>query len=112
MTMGKDPIMLLEVRSYTVNEGKREAFVDWFDNKALPVMKSCGIDVLGQFTSTEDENTFVWLRSFADEADKDAKYEAFYGSDAWTNGLAAEAKELVSSIEVKVVSPTEKSAIH
>lgn len=104
--------MLLEVRSYTVKDDKREAFVDWFDNKALPVMQRCGIDVLGQFTSTEDENTFVWLRSFVDEADKEAKYAAFYGSDEWKNGLEAEAKELVESIEVKVVSPTAKSAIH
>lgn len=103
--------MLLEVRTYTLKDGKRDEFVRWFEEDALPVMRECGIDVLGQFTSTEDANTFVWLRAFADEADKDAKYEAFYGSEAWKNGLESQARSMLESLDVKVVSPTGKSAI-
>ena len=103
--------MLLEVRTYTIKDGKRDEFVDWFENDLLTPMRSCGIDVLGQFTSTEDANTFVWLRAFEDEADKDAKYAAFYGSDDWNNRLKPQAEALVESIDVKVVQPTTGSAI-
>ncbi len=103
--------MLLEVRTYTIKDGKRDEFVDWFENDLLTPMRSCGIDVLGQFTSTEDANTFVWLRAFEDEADKDAKYAAFYESDDWNNRLGPRAKELVESIDVKLVQPTTGSAI-
>ena len=103
--------MLLEVRSYTVKDGKRDEFVDWFESDLLPAMQSCGISVLGQFTSIEDASTFVWLRAFVDEADKAAKYAAFYETADWTDRMQPRARELVESIEVKIMEPTAGSAI-
>jgi hypothetical protein len=52
---------VVEVRIYTIHEGRREEFVKLYDEVLLPAQHAFGLNVLGQFTSLDDEQTFVWL---------------------------------------------------
>lgn len=104
--------MVLEVRIYKIEPGKRDAFVELYDSELLPAQRELGLDVLGQFVSVEDDETFVWLRRFENEEERQLGWERFYGSDLWKNDLGPRANALmVESDNVLLVTPTPGSAI-
>jgi hypothetical protein len=103
---------VVEVRIYTIHDGKRDEFVKLYDEVLLPAQREFGLDVLGQFVSTEDDVTFVWLRRFDSEEERRRKWDEFYGSDLWKTELGPRANPLMKdSSNVIVVEPTPGSAI-
>ena len=98
--------MLLEIRKYTIVAGRRDEFVEFFDSEVLPAMEAVGMNVVGQFTSSEDEETFWYLRSFADEAERETLSAAFYESPEWLEQLRDRALSMETDYEVDVVQPT------
>ena len=103
--------MLIEIRRYEIQPGKRDEFVAFFDREVAPLMRDAGMDIIGQFVSVEDETTFYYLRSFADEAARSAQTEAFYGSSVWLDDLADRALAMETGWKVEVVTPTAGSAL-
>ncbi len=97
--------MLLEIRKYTIKPGRRDEFVEFFDSEVLPAMQAHGLDVVGQFVSVDDEDTFWYLRRFADEADRQRKTAAFYESPVWLQVLRERALTLEAGYEVDTVVP-------
>jgi NIPSNAP len=105
-------VSVIEVRIYTIHEGKREEFVRLYDEILLPAQREFGLDVLGQFISLDDEQTFVWLRRFASQEERQRKWDEFYGSDLWKKELGPRANPLMKdSSNVIAVEPTPGSAI-
>ncbi len=103
---------VIEVRIYTIHEGKRDEFVTLYDEVLLPAQREYGLDVLGQFVSLDDDQTFVWLRRFENEEERQRKWDEFYGSDLWKNELGPRANPLMKdSSRVIAVEPTPGSAI-
>jgi hypothetical protein len=103
---------VIEVRIYTIHKGKRDEFVKLYDEVLLPAQQRFGLDVLGQFVSLEDNQTFVWLRRFENEEERRRKWDEFYGSDLWKNELGPIANPLMEdSSNVIAVEPTPGSAI-
>ncbi len=103
---------VIEVRIYTIEEGKRDEFVKLYDEVLLPAQRRFGLDVLGQFVSLDDDRTFVWLRRFDTQEERERKWDEFYGSDLWKNELGPRANPLmVDSSNVIAVEPTPGSAI-
>jgi NIPSNAP len=103
---------VIEVRIYTIHQGKRDEFVKLYDEVLLPAQREFGLDVLGQFVSVDDDQTFVWLRRFDSEEERRRKWDEFYGSDLWKNELGPRANPLMKdSSNVIAVEPTPGSAI-
>ena len=103
---------VVEVRIYTVHEGKRDEFVKLYDEVLLPAQQQFGMAVLGQFTAVDDANTFVWLRRYDSQQERQRKWDEFYGSDLWKNDLGPRANTLLKDTDhVIVVEPTPGSAI-
>lgn len=74
--------MITELRRYRIQPGRMDSWVEFFREAARrneaggsPV-EYAGID--------RESSVFVWLRSYADEADRVARKDAFYGADWWT----------------------------
>ena len=103
--------MLLEIRTYTLHPGKRPEFVDWFEDQVVPAMEASGMTIVGTFESIEDENVFVYMRSFADEKERDRLTSTFYESEAWLSDMKDRALALESEFEVRLVRSTERSAM-
>lgn len=103
--------MIIEVRTYTIKPGKRDEFVEFFHDGLMAEYAKYPITILGSFTSVDDDNTFVWLRAFEDEATREKALEQYYGSDHWNDTLKPKAQTMVESVDVKVVQPTSYSAI-
>ena len=73
--------MITELRRYRIKPDRIESWLAFFaevvhehDRHGIRV-EYAGVD--------RETGTFVWLRSFADEADRKARKDAFYGSDWW-----------------------------
>jgi hypothetical protein len=104
--------MILEVRIYRTQPGKRDEFVNLFETRTKQAQEDVGIKILGQFVSLQDPDTFVWLRAFDDQEKRKAQLQAFYGGSEWVNELESIIMPLLADYSnVHVVVPTEGSAI-
>lgn len=103
--------MLLEIRTYTLHPGKRPEFVAWFEEEVAPAMEAAGMTILGSFVAIDDENVFVYLRQFVDEAERERLTATFYSSEAWLSGMKERALALESGYDVRLAQSTPRSAM-
>lgn len=105
--------MLFELRQYTINDGYRDQFVRLMEEQIIPFQTQQGMVILGSFISEEDENTYVWIRRFASEEERERLYDAVYNTDHWRDEIAPHVSEMMSrdSISVKRLEATPRSPI-
>jgi hypothetical protein len=73
--------VITELRRYRIKPGRMNSWVTFFDEVAR-LQEEHGIRV--EYAGVEPEtNTFVWLRSFEDEADRVRRKASFYESRWW-----------------------------
>ena len=92
--------MIVEVRSYRIKPGRRAEFVNIFETRAVPALRSYGMQILGPLLDLENPNKFVWLRSFPSLDEREQMRDAFYGSELWKNELEAIAMPMLESYDV------------
>jgi hypothetical protein len=68
--------MQAQIRIYTINKGEMDAFLKHFQEETMPIHEKIGWPVIATFVN-RPQNEFIWVRTFADEADRDAKAKAF-----------------------------------
>jgi hypothetical protein len=90
---------LVEIRTYRLKPGTRAEFHAAATERALPMVRAYGMDVVTHGPVPNDENGYFLVRSFADLADLTAKQDGFYGSPAWREGPR---EALMSRIETYV----------
>ena len=74
--------MITELRRYRLRPDMVESWLAFF-RETLPHSDRHGIRV--EYAGLEaGTSTFVWLRSFVDEADRERSKTAFYGDSWWT----------------------------
>lgn len=94
--------MYAQLRIYTVNRGKMDGWVRWFNDKVMPIATQAGHHVLGPWVN-EAKTEFIWIRTYQNAEDAKAKDEAFSNSAAW-KAISGEAAEYVAKIEVTVMT--------
>jgi hypothetical protein len=73
--------MITELRRYRIKPERMESWLAFF-KEAAREHEPHGIRV--EYAGVDREtNTFVWLRSFEDEADRVARKDAYYGAAWW-----------------------------
>jgi hypothetical protein len=92
--------MIVEVRSYRIKPGKRAEFIDLFERRAIPALRSYGMKIIGPLLDVENPNKFVFLRSFPSLEARDQMKDDFYGSDLWKNELEHLAMPMLDSYDV------------
>ncbi len=75
--------MHYQLRTYTVNRGMMDQWVQHFNDIIVPLQRKYGMPVEGAWVN-EDQNQFVWIRSFQDASEVESKEAAFYASPEWT----------------------------
>jgi hypothetical protein len=68
--------MVGQVRIYTINKGEMDTFLKHFKDEVKPLHEKVGMPIVATFVN-RPQNEFVWIRTFADEADGKAKQAAF-----------------------------------
>jgi len=68
--------MLSQIRIYTINKGQMDAFLKHFKESIVGVHEKIGVPIIGTFVN-RPQNEFIWIRTYKDEADREAKGKAF-----------------------------------
>lgn len=89
--------MITELRRYRIKPGRMESWLAFFSGA---VREHAVHGIRAEYAGVDPESdTFVWLRTFVDEADRVARKRAFYGADWWLS-REAEAMDHVLDYEV------------
>jgi len=91
--------MLAQIRLYTVNRGQMDEFLKNFEEVVLPLHEKVGLPVTATYVN-RPQNEFIWVRSFTDEQDRDAKLKAFQEA---RDNLGKPLGEHVAKMEVRDV---------
>ena len=103
--------MFYELRRYKIKDAKMDEWVKFMEERIIPFQVSKGMVIAGSFRG-EDDTTYVWLRRFASEAEREQLYEAVYQTDHWKNDIAPRVAELMEpDIDVTRIVPTPHSVI-
>ena len=103
--------MFYELRRYRIADGKMDDWVQFMEEVIIPFQVAQGMVIAGSFRG-EDETTYVWLRRFASEAEREELYAKVYQSDRWRVEIAPRVAELMlPDIEVTRIVPTPHSVI-
>jgi hypothetical protein len=102
-----------ELRHYRVLPGKMDEWVRCMEEEIIPFQVARGMVIAGSFRGESDDQTYVWMRRFDSEEQREALYAAVYESDHWKDVIAPQVEELIerSTIEVKRLTPTPKSVL-
>ena len=74
--------MISQLRIYTINRGQMDSWLETFNGLLRSLLAEHDIKVDGTWVDEENER-FIWIRSFEDQADLEQKEAAFYGSPGW-----------------------------
>ncbi|WP_374947983.1 NIPSNAP family protein [Agreia sp.] len=102
-----------EIRRYRVFSDRRAEFVTLMEDRVIPFMVERGMDVVASFIDDEDPDAYVWMRRFANEADRAVLYAAVYDHPHWTDELAPAVFALID-VPAAVITravPTPRSAL-
>jgi hypothetical protein len=81
------PTAVLEIRSYNLKPGTRDAYHQMLVKEALPMLQRAKVDVVAYGPSLHDADSYYLMRAFPSAAARDKAEEAFYGSEEWKKGL-------------------------
>ncbi len=90
---------LLEIRTYRLNPGELDAFHHAVHTKAVPLLKSKGMDVVAYGRSDHEEETYFLARAYTSREALEKEQAEFYGSEEWKTGPRS---DLVDRIDTYV----------
>ena len=102
-----------ELRRYRVRPGKMDEWVRCMEEVIIPFQVARGMVIAGSFRGEEDDSTYVWLRRFESEAEREKLYTAVYESNEWEQEISPRVGELIdrSAIEVTRLVATPRSVL-
>ncbi len=102
-----------ELRRYRVRPGKMDDWVRCMEEVIIPFQVARGMVIAGSFRGEQDDSTYVWLRRFESEAERERLYAEVYESNEWKQEISPRVGELIdrSAIEVTRLVATPKSVL-
>ncbi len=88
---------LIEIRSYKLKPGQRDAFHAAATEAAVPLLKQWKMDVVAHGPSPHDPDAYYLIRAYDDLDDLRRQQQAFYGSKDWIEGPSTAIVPLVAS---------------
>jgi len=93
-----------QLRIYTINKGMMEPWVKFHTETSVSLHEKLGIKVEGSWVN-DDNNQYIWIRTFEDEEDVKAKEVAFIGSPEWKGGTGDLARSHLARLDVHPMRP-------
>lgn len=104
--------MFYEIRTEHARTGRGAELARYLDETVIPLHRERGMDVVGSFTVLGDEDTFVWIRRFADAAHRERVLDAVHRDPrcaAMADTVSALTGESASTVRLE---PTAGSVLH
>ena len=93
--------MVAQIRTYTINKGMMDSWLELFDKEIRPVHESLGIPIVATYVSP-DRTDFVWVRTFETAEEIPDKEKAYFASPG-RKALGDRPTSHIAKMEVKVV---------
>jgi hypothetical protein len=73
--------MIAQIRIYTINKGEMDNFLKHFKDEIESLHKNIGVPIVGTWVN-RPQNEFIWIRSYQDRAELEAKNKEFQAAVA------------------------------
>ncbi len=105
--------MLFELRQYRTKPGQREKWAKLMDEVIIPYQISKGMVIVASYVGEAEEDLYVWIRRFDNEAERERLYKEVYENDYWQNEISPQVGDMIdrSKTVVTRLTPTPKSVI-
>ena len=100
--------MVAQIRTYTINKGMMDSWLELFDKEIRPVHESLGIPIVATYVSP-DRTDFVWVRTFETAEEIPDKEKAYFASPG-RMALGDRPTCHIAKMEVKVVEEVLRTA--
>ncbi|MGH3029588.1 MAG: NIPSNAP family protein [Gaiellaceae bacterium] len=97
---------VLDLRTYRLVPGGRDAFDRIFREDALPMLRRHGVQVVAYGPSIADDHHYYLARAFPSAARREEQLDSFYGSDEWRRNHEDAVTELIETYHVVVLPLT------
>jgi hypothetical protein len=68
--------MIAELRTYTINGGMLDSYLELFNKQIVPNHKKYGIPIIGAWVDRK-QNEVTWIRTFVSREDRKAKLDVY-----------------------------------
>ena len=100
--------MVAQIRTYTINKGMMDSWLELFDKEIRPVHESLGIPIVATYVSP-DQTDFVWVRTFETAEEVPDKEKAYFASPG-RKALGDKPTSHIAKMEVKLVEEVLRTA--
>jgi hypothetical protein len=100
----------VEIRSYALRPGMRDAFHRLMSEAAIPMLHRWQVDVVAHGPSPHDADAYYLIRRYRDLAEREASQDAFYGSPEWHDGPRAAILAMIDTY-TSIVLPLDDEGI-
>ena len=73
--------MISQIRIYTINKGEMDNFLKHFKEDIVSLHQKIGVSIEGTWIN-RPQNEFIWVRSYKDKAEMEAKNKEFQAAVA------------------------------
>ncbi|MGH2551754.1 MAG: NIPSNAP family protein [Thermomicrobiales bacterium] len=108
--MPADATLVLEIRTYRIKAGMRDAFRRLVADESIPLVRAHGMRVVQFGPSLHDADSYVLMRAFASLEQRTEQEESFYGSDLWLQNYDARVMAMIDSY-LTIVIPVSEATI-
>lgn len=96
---------VLEFRRYSIKEGEREHFAQYFDAYFPEALQQLGTIVAGDFFERKNSSGFTWIRGFHTLEDRAVVNAQFYAGSVWKEHKKTMNDLIVDSDNVMLLRP-------
>lgn len=98
--------MILEIRHYTLKNGRREEFIRFFEQSNRKALHDAGMLVFGPLRDLEDENKVHWVRAFTSLDEREELKDAFYDGPVWNRQIEPFVMPMIDHFEAELTETT------
>jgi len=105
--------MFYELRQYRAKDGQRANLATYMEEVIIPFQVGKGMVITGAFTGETEDDLYVWIRRFENEAEREKLYAAVYQSDEWKTEFGPKFGDLLDREKIVVtrLEPMAKSGL-
>ena len=93
--------MVSQIRTYTINKGMMDSWLELFDKEIRPIHESVGIPIVATWVNA-DRTDFIWVRSF-NSVEEIPKKEAAYFASPGRISLGDKPTSHIARMDVRVI---------
>ncbi len=93
--------MVFQLRTYTINRGMMDSWVDLFNEHIRAIHSKIGVPVVASWVNA-DRTEFIWLRRFNSHEEIPAKEQEYFATDE-RKSLGDLPTSHIAKMEVKVI---------